>query len=217
MYFNTLFVALQKIYYGDLSNQKFDHLFKIPPDLEITSIADLTENIKALSTEKGLYSLFENNLLYIDGVQKVHEISVMRSTTTVFMIVNEKRELITCDLNHLINLTQCAQSSKPKLKFTEIRISHLNGFHLVETSPYENQQKVCVATQKQLIILSYQLDTNQFVPVRILDSAEPTSCILFTENSIIVGTDKFFEIDLATFEGEEFLDFSDERLKQAER
>lgn len=185
--------------------------------MDFTSIVDLTENIKALSTEKGLYSLYENNLLFIEGVQKVHHISVMISTNTVFMIVNEKRDLISCDLNHLLNLTQCAQCTKPKLKYQEVRITNLNGFHLVQASRFLNQQKVCAATSKQLIILNYNLDTNHFVPVRILDSAEPTSCVLFTENSIIVGTDKFFEIDLATFEGEEFLDFSDVRLKHAER
>lgn len=156
-------------------------------------------------------------MLFIEGLQKVHQISVMTSTTTVFMIVNDKRDLIACDLNHLINLTQCAQCSKPKLNFSEVRISNLNGFHIIQTSPHQNQQKVCVATPKQLVILDYNLNTNNFVPVRILDSAEPTSCILFTENSVIVGTDKFFEIDLSTFEAEEFLDFSDVRLKQAER
>lgn len=185
--------------------------------MEVTTITDLTENIKALGTEKGLYSFYENNMLFIEGLQIVHQISVMISTNTVFMIVNEKRDLITCDLNHLINLTQCAQCSKPKLKYSELRISGLNGFHLVQSSSYENQQKVCAATTKQLVILDYRLDTNSFVPVRILDSAEPTSCILFTENSVIVGTDKFFEIDLSTFEAEEFLDFSDVRLKQIER
>lgn len=209
--------ALQKIYEEDSSNQKFHHVLKIPSDLEITSITDLTENIKALSTEKGLYSFYENNLLFIDGLQQVHQISLMASTNTVFMIVNDKRDLISCDLNHLINLTQCAQCSKPKLKFSEVRINNLDGFHLVQTSPYQNQQKVCAATSKQLVILNYHLDTNNFIPVRILDSAEPTSCILFTDNSVIVGTDKFFEIDLSTFEAEEFLDFSDIRLKQAER
>lgn len=183
----------------------------------MTAIVDLTENIKALGTEKGLYSFYENNLLFIEGLQKVHQISVMTSTNTVFMIVNDKRELISCDLNHLLNLTQCAQCTKPKLKFSDVRISNLNGFHLVQASTHRNQQKVCVATSKQLVILSYHLDTNHFVPVRILDSAEPTSCILFTENSVIVGTDKFFDIDLATFEAEEFLDFSSVKLLHVER
>lgn len=211
------FPALQKIYHDESNNQKFDHLFKIPSDLEVTSIVDLTENIKALSTEKGLYSFYENNLLFIEAFQKVHQISVMTTTNTVFMIVNEKRELISCDLNHLINLTQCAQCTKPKLKYSEVRVSNLNGYHAVQVSKYPNQLKVCVATSKQLVIMNYHLDSKNFIPIRILDSAEPTSCVLFTENSIIVGTDKFFEIDLATFEAEEFLDISDMKLKQAER
>lgn len=93
----------------------------------------------------------------------------------------------------------------------------MDGFHLLKVSTYMNQPTVCVATPKQLVIIKYNLDTDNFVPVRILDTAEPTSCVLFTENSVIVGTDKFFEIDLATYEADEFLDFSDVRLKQAEQ
>ncbi|KAJ8966919.1 hypothetical protein NQ314_003226 [Rhamnusium bicolor] len=58
-------------------------------------------------------------------------------------------------------------------------------------------------TSKQLIILNYDLESGEFVPQRILDTAEPTGCALFTENSLIVGANKFFEIDLASFQADE--------------
>lgn len=63
--------------------------------------------------------------------------------------------------------------------------------------------------------MEYYIGSNEFIPVRILDTAQPTSCMLFTENSLIVGADKFFEIDLNLFQAEEFLDASDTNLKQA--
>lgn len=77
------------------------------------------------------------------------------------------------------------------------------------------QKKVAVATPKQLLILEYYSDTNEFLPVRLVDTAQPTACLLFTQNSLLVGADKFFEIDLNLFQAEEFLDASDVKLKQA--
>lgn len=61
------------------------------------------------------------------------------------------------------------------------------------------------------------MENSEFIVAKSLDTAEPTGCALFTENSLIVGADKFFEIDLVTFQAEEFLDVSDSKLKSAER
>nr|XP_023022952.1 citron Rho-interacting kinase [Leptinotarsa decemlineata] len=210
------FLALQKIYNDD-NKPKFEKILTIEEDMQVVSLVDLTETIKIIGTEQGLYSYFEKNLVHIDGLKEVHHISIMSSTNCVLMIVNEKRTLIVCDINHLINLAQCAQCSKPKLNYKDVDISGLNGFHILQVSSFTSQLKICVATAKQLVVLSYESDIEEFVPARILDTAEPVSCALFTENSLIVGADKFFEIDLVTFRAEEFLDASDIRLKQAER
>ncbi|XP_057658234.1 citron rho-interacting kinase-like [Diorhabda carinulata] len=133
----------------------------------------------------------------------------MPTTNKVLMIVQGDRSLISCDLNHLIKVTQClTESSNPKLKFEQVDVSNCKEFHILQVSPFPKQQKVCVATTRQLIILEFDFETSLFVPVKILESpAEPTGCALFTEHSLIVGADKFFEIDLATFHAEEFLDF----------
>ncbi|KAJ8927857.1 hypothetical protein NQ314_019638, partial [Rhamnusium bicolor] len=122
------------------------------------------------------------------------------------------------NVNCFVDLTEnikCAQCTKPKLKYSDININNLSGFHILQVSQFNSQQKVCVATSKQLIILNYDLESGEFVPQRILDTAEPTGCALFTENSLIVGANKFFEIDLASFQADEFLDISDAKLKQA--
>lgn len=62
----------------------------------------------------------------------------MTTANQVLMIVGDDRRLITCDLNHLINLTQCAQCTKPKLKFNEVELSNLRGFHVLQVRFYIN-------------------------------------------------------------------------------
>ncbi|XP_056637820.1 citron Rho-interacting kinase [Diorhabda sublineata] len=211
------FLALQKIYYDDIDRPKCERVLIFPENIEVNCIIDLSESIKVLGTEKGLYSFYENNLVFISGLTKVHNICPMPTTNKVLMIVQGDRSLISCDLNHLINVTQClTQSSNPKLRFEQVDVSNCKEFHILQVSPFPKQQKVCVATTRQLIILEFDFETSLFVPVKILDTAEPTGCALFTEHSLIVGADKFFEIDLATFHAEEFLDSSDVKLKSAE-
>lgn len=202
------------MFYEDAEKLKTETVLKITEDLTINCVFDLTDNIKLLGTENGLYSYYNGTLLYINAFNAVHHISIIPSTNVVVMIVNPKSTLISCDLNHLVNLTQCAQISKPTLKYKHVNVNNLDGFHMMHVSNYMNHQKMCVATTKQLIILNYDMVLDELKPIRILDTAKPTSCILFTENSLIVGADKFFEIDLTTFQAEEFLDLSDVKLKQ---
>ncbi|XP_050504436.1 citron Rho-interacting kinase [Diabrotica virgifera virgifera] len=211
------FLALQKIYYDDLDKPKCDRLLIMPEDVEVSCIVELTENIKVLGTSSGLYSYYDNTLLYIAGLKSVHQICIMSTTNKVLMTVNENRSVIRCDLNHMINLTQCySQSTKPKLKFVEVDVLNLSGFHILQVSHFSKHLKICVANERHLLILGMDSDTSEFVPIKRLDTAEPTGCALFTETSLIVGADKFFEIDLETFQAEEFLDASDAKLKQAQ-
>ncbi|KAJ8956368.1 hypothetical protein NQ318_015106 [Aromia moschata] len=209
------FLALQKFFYEDLEKPKLDHVLSVPEGLNVNCVLELTENVKVIGSERGLYSYHEKKLLAIEGLTAVHHISIMPTAGVVLMIVNLKSVLISCDLNHLVNLTQGAQCTKPKLKYNEVNVNNMTGFHFLQVSRAGNRQKVCVATSKQLVILQYYLETTELVPLRVLDTAEPVSCVLFTDNSLIVGADKFFEIDLATFRAEEFLDVSDAKLRPA--
>lgn len=183
-----------------------DLVFKLPENWHnINCLIDLNEHTYLIGTENGLYSNHDDKLVHIESPQEIHQISIMKSINSVLMIADEKRFLLRCDLNHLINLSKYAPCSKPVLNFEKVNLKNLSGFHMLEVAKHGG--KMCVATPKQLIIAEYELENKEFVPLRILDTAEPTGCALFTRNdTLIVGADKFFEIDLQTFVAEEFLD-----------
>ncbi|KAL1489368.1 hypothetical protein ABEB36_014280 [Hypothenemus hampei] len=209
------FEALKKHFATDKLDTKLVPVMKLPDNLVVNCIVELTENIMVLGTDTGFYSYYEDNLKYIDGLSKVKQIAIFEVAQSMLLIQGSKSTLISCDLNHVINLAQCASFTKPTLKYQHLDVNNLSEFHILQISKHSNQKKAAVATPKQLIILEYFIETNEFLAVRILDTAQPTSCLLFTENSLIVGADKFFEIDLNTFQAEEFLDASDVQLKQA--
>ncbi|XP_019763778.2 citron Rho-interacting kinase isoform X1 [Dendroctonus ponderosae] len=212
---DTWVSGLQRFFAPDPAASKLETLAKLPANLSVNCMVELTENIKVLGTDQGLFSYYNNSIsaLRIEGVANVEQISLFEDA--VLMIHGAKLTLIGCDVNHLINLTQCAPCAKPTLNYHNINVNNLSGFHLLQVSKHASQKKIAVATAKQLLILEYYYESKEFVPVRILDTAQPTSCMLFTEHSLIVGADKFFEIDLSLFQAEEFLDASDLNLKPA--
>lgn len=180
-----------------------DFIFKQPENLNINCLVNLNENNYLIGTDNGLYSTTE--FTYIESPKQIQQIALMKTINAVIMIADEKQFLLYCDLNHVTNLIKYPSCTKPTLNYTEINLKNLNGFQFLQVSKYDG--KICVATQKQLIIAEYVLELKEFVPLRVLDTAEPTSCALFTRNdTLIVGADKFFEVDLELFTANEFLD-----------
>ncbi|XP_045467164.1 citron Rho-interacting kinase-like [Harmonia axyridis] len=181
----------------------------------VNCIVDLTEGIKLLGTQKGLQAFYNNTLIEIRGFKEVHYIAKLEETKSLVMIVNPSNVVAVCDLGHVINVVQCtAGFALPTVKYDLVRINNLEGFHFLEASKKKQHKMFCVANPKVLAIVGYVDNEKEFVPLRLLDTAEPTNTVLFTDHSIIVGADKFFEIDINTFKAEEFLDTSNPKMKQ---
>ncbi|XP_017783793.1 PREDICTED: citron Rho-interacting kinase [Nicrophorus vespilloides] len=216
--FMTLSIEDKEKWYKALHNvfqspEKFlgDVIFKVTDDLEVNCLVELNKDTRIIGTEAGLYAIQKNKLLHIMGPTKVFEIVVINSLNLILMIVDECRVLISCDLKHMIGLTECAQITKPTLRFKTHSLNNLDGFHIIKAT----NKNACIANPKQIVIMKYDMGKKEFSPVRILDTAQPVSCILFTEHSLIIGADKFFEVDLLSFEADEFLDVSDTKLSIA--
>jgi citron Rho-interacting kinase len=73
---------------------------------------------------------------------------------------------------------------------------------------------LCAANQHHVTILEWSGARGQFVLRNKFSTDKHTSCIFFTEHSVLVGTTKFYEIDLKNFSAEEFLDTSDPGVSQ---
>ncbi|KRT80293.1 C1 domain containing protein [Oryctes borbonicus] len=208
------FKALENIFNNTEEKYKGKYICEITNGVDVNYVIEVGKDIKLLGTDKGLYAYHNSTLNHISGPLHVHQIAVLPKLNLVLMIVDENRVLISCDLKHLHSLCECAPCLKPSLQFQTINVKNINGFHLFRTS-CSKRNMLCIANARQLIIMKYDFKYKTFIPERILDTAEPTSCILFTEHSLIIGADKFFEIDLSTYCADEFLDASDRKLTSA--
>ena len=66
-----------------------------------------------------------------------------------------------------------------------------------------------------MTILEWSHKRGCFVMRNKFSTDQPTKSIHFTDHSVLVGTSKFYEIDLKNFSAEEFLDMSDAGVQKS--
>lgn len=137
------------------------------------------------------------------------------------------KQLFVTELRHLHSRAEATACLRPKLDVKIIELPFANRVpserwhHVSINVPPANSRDgsdahVIACTASRLVILRYDAAHSRFNPVCALDTARPVTCVLYTAYATaIVSSDKFFEIDLKTFQAEEFLDESDASCEEA--
>jgi len=73
---------------------------------------------------------------------------------------------------------------------------------------------MCAASSDMVSIFAWSPKRVEFVIRNKFSTDTYTKCIFFNDSSVLVGTTKFYDIDLKTFAAEEFLDTSDPAIKK---
>lgn len=194
--------------------------------LIVNTLYALSDNILLLGCTDGLYSYHSNEhkLVHIKGLKSVNLIAIKSNISKCLIIGNASEDLYQVDTRHLQNRAQSSAMLKLTLEFTELEIPFANKipnerwYNCVVHSNTDNlsDAMAIAATTSRIVILRYDMGKELFKPVRALDSATPVSSILFTKHTAIVGSDKFFEIDLDSYAAEEFVDMSDATMAHTE-
>ncbi|XP_041769645.1 citron rho-interacting kinase [Anopheles merus] len=208
-------------YVGDL-------LFKtkrLEPKLYVNDIYEVSESVVLLGCDTGLYSyhMDTGEVVHIRGISNVRSFAVSHAIPKAILIGSEGEYLYQCDLRHLQSRAQASACLQPKLESFVLDLSIANRTHsepwhivrMMEDIPAGGKLSDAIAiaaTSSRIVILKFDGQAGRFKPVRGLDTILPVSTVLFTKDTAIVGSDKFFEIDLRTYAAEEFLDMSDKTL-----
>ncbi|CAF92350.1 unnamed protein product, partial [Tetraodon nigroviridis] len=91
----------------------------------------------------------------------------------------------------------------------------VKGCHLFSSGKIDNGTCICAAMANKITILRHNESLNKFCIRKEIETSEPCSCIHFTGYSIIIGTNKFYEIEMKQYVLEEFLDKNDVTLASA--
>ncbi|XP_041956088.1 citron Rho-interacting kinase isoform X2 [Alosa sapidissima] len=193
-------------------------LLKLEGDdrLDINCTLPLTDQIVLVGSEEGLYALnvIKNSLTHIPGLGSVFQIHVLKEHEKLLMIVGDERALCLVEIKKVkLSLSQAHLPTLPEL--APFIFETVKGCHLFSAGRIDNGSCICAAMPNKVTILRYNDNLNKFCIRKEIETLEPCSCILFTSYSIIIGTNKFYEIEMKQYVLEEFLDKNDLSLASA--
>ncbi|XP_038648022.1 citron Rho-interacting kinase isoform X2 [Scyliorhinus canicula] len=193
-------------------------LLKLEGDdrLDINCTLPLTEQIVLVGTEEGLYSLnvVKNSLVHIPGMGSVFQLHNLKEHDRLIMIAGEERTLCLVEVKKVKqSLAQSHLPGQPELVPTVF--DSLKGCHMFATGKIESGPCICAAMPNKVCILRYNDGLDNFAIRKEIETSEPCSCIQFTGYSIIIGTNRFYEIEMKHYTLEEFLDRNDMTLASA--
>ncbi|XP_014092193.3 citron Rho-interacting kinase [Bactrocera oleae] len=193
--------------------------------LEINCASEIEEQkIVLLGCNIGLFALHiqqPQRLMHIAGIDSVSCIAVSLPLAKAVLVGARGESLFQCDFRQLLSRSQSAspylnnslEASVLDLPFCNRSTNEKWQMVKISNEADNALDSVAIAaTSTRIVIMKYDLKQQKFAPVRALDTATPVSSILFTRLTAIVSSDKFFEIDLANYAAEEFVDLSDHAL-----
>ncbi|XP_062339164.1 citron rho-interacting kinase isoform X2 [Osmerus eperlanus] len=193
-------------------------LLKLEGDdrLDINCTLPLTDQIVLVGSEEGLYALnvIKNSLTHIPGLASVFQIQILNEHEKLLMITGEERALCLVEIKKVKqSLSQSHLPAQPEL--SPYIFETVKGCHLFSSGKIDNGTCICAAMPNKITILRYNDSLNKFCIRKEIETSEPCSCIHFTGYSIIIGTNKFYEIEMKQYVLEEFLDKNDVTLASA--
>ncbi|XP_011473457.1 citron Rho-interacting kinase isoform X2 [Oryzias latipes] len=193
-------------------------LLKLEGDdrLDINCTLPLTDQLVLVGSEEGLYALnvIKNSLTHIPGVTSVFQIQILKELDKLLMITGEERALCLVEIKKVKqSLSQSHLPAQPDL--SPFIFETVKGCHLFSSGKIDNGLCICAAMPNKITILRHNESLNKFCIRKEIETSEPCSCIHFTGYSIIIGTNKFYEIEMKQYALEEFLDKNDVTLASA--
>ena len=188
-------------------------VLRLENPLYINCIVTINEGVLLIGAEEGLFSYrvqgHRKDLVQIEGVANVKQIVLVPKLSAALMIVD--RQLVLTELRVLQGCADAIQCAAPTLEVEPV--PNCEDCHLFEVSNLEKDDVfLCAATQDRVKLFKWNTHNSAFVLRKELIVSETCSCIHFTEHSVLVGCDRFYEVDLGNFSAEEFLDASDSTL-----
>ncbi|NXE11386.1 CTRO kinase, partial [Lophotis ruficrista] len=184
--------------------------------LDINCTMPFSDQVVLVGAEEGLYALnvLKNSLTHIPGMGAVFQIHLIKDLEKLLMIAGEERALCLVDVKKVKQ--SLAQSHLPAQPDISPNIFEaVKGCHLFAAGKVENGLCICAAMPNKVVVLRYNESLSKFCIRKEIETSEPCSCIHLTTYSIIIGTNKFYEIEMKQYTLEEFLDKNDHTLASA--
>ncbi|XP_039257348.2 uncharacterized protein LOC120333980 isoform X1 [Styela clava] len=183
--------------------------------LEINCSLPISKEKVIFGCDEGLYVLSpstssvsdRSHMTKVAGAQQILQMNFLKSPNLIVAIEGPKRRIVTFDVNNLMTSTKPSEMSVKLIPVDDLSSCHLFAVGSVEGAPH-----LCSATAAGIQIHRFNSQLKKFVKRKEISTSEPCTCLQFTMCSIIMGTNKFYEIELKSYKVDEFLDLVDRSL-----
>ncbi|CAH1802517.1 unnamed protein product [Owenia fusiformis] len=187
--------------------------------LDINCTLLLDQKHLLLGCEEGLFSLdltdtTSQSLVEVEGIGAVHQLARIDSHGLILMI-SARHEVHHCHERRLYMLniqsvkSRVQQAGTGQQTSLEIRmVEDVRGCTIFNYNMLHDGLYCCVAVPEKVVILKYNSTLAKFVIQQNVPTNQPTSCLHFSHHYIIIGSDKFYKLDLLTYQFSEFIDSS---------
>ncbi|XP_060064915.1 citron Rho-interacting kinase-like [Ylistrum balloti] len=183
-------------------------------DLNCTKV--FSKQLLLLGADEGLYAVSmqigkPSTLTKLTGFKSVHQIEIISAVGMVIMVIGKNRRVVWVDKKLIkIKLDQATGNESPPIHYDEVE--GMFGCTVLEVKRHHDTLYMCVGMVDRVVILKYNTDLRAFCVRKELMTSEPCSCMCISNDFVIVGTDKFYRIDLEHPTLTEFVDKKDNSL-----
>ncbi|KAG8146179.1 hypothetical protein E2320_012557, partial [Naja naja] len=162
--------------------------------LDINCTLPFSDQVVLVGAEEGLYALnvLKNSLTHVPGIGAVFQIHLIKDLEKLLMIAGKEDSHLPAQPDVSPNIFEAVK-----------------GCHLFAAGKIDNGLCICAAMPSKVVVLRYNESLSKYCIRKEIETSEPCSCIHFTNYSIIVGTNKFYEIEMKQYTLEEFGIFVD--------
>jgi len=169
------------------------------------------EEVVVVGTTQGLATVREGLVMKCEGINTpVHMMYHIKSLNMLVLATGGDdlpSQLVTVHTRPVLSASGPLQPDS----LPEVTKCHI--FSCMETS--QGKVYLCAANDHLVTIMEWSHKRGHFVLRNKFSTDQHTKTIHFTDHSVLVGTSKFYEIDLKNFSAEEFLDLSHPGIQKA--
>jgi len=178
----------------------------LPPPQEVLGVVKVGKET-VVGTSQGLALLTPEGLVHCKGLDTpVHSLHYLESLHLLVLATGGDGLP-----SQLVSISTLALS----LPLTPVQVTPelatCHTFAAQETS--KGKVFLCATSEDLVVILEWSAKRGAFVLRNKFSTDQPCRAIEFTEQTVLVGTTKLYEIDLKTFSAEEFLDLTNPGVK----
>lgn len=183
------------------------------PALKVNCLIEIVDNVILLGCVSGIkaFNINTENLIHVANVDSVTCFALISTFPKCLMIADDGKQLLQCELRHLEQRAQASVCLNTGLDYIELDLPFVNSAthdlwrfakiydHVDQSRPPTNDPVAIAGTLSQIVILRYSVEHKCFQAIRSLDTVKPVQSVLFTADSAIVSSNKYYEVNLSDF------------------